>query len=76
MTSEPSQRLGRVDDAEEEQEPSSTTDGPAAEGEYDPSQGSPGQEHPTGQNFPDEAARFDDPDERPRSTEPGAEDAG
>jgi len=32
---------GRLDDAAEEREPSSTTDGPAAAGEYDPAQGSP-----------------------------------
>lgn len=36
-----SDRLGRLDDAAEETEPSSTSDGPAAEGEYDPAQGSP-----------------------------------
>lgn len=44
MTSEqPEQtdQTGRLDDAAEEAEPSSTTDGPAAEGEYDAGQGSP-----------------------------------
>jgi hypothetical protein len=39
--SEDSDRLGHLDDAAEENEPSSTADGPAAEGEYDPAQGSP-----------------------------------
>lgn len=32
---------GRIDDETEERVESSTTDGPAAEGEYDPAQGSP-----------------------------------
>lgn len=41
-------RLGRLDDEAEQDQPSSTTDGPAAEGEYDPAQGSPGHPHPTG----------------------------
>jgi hypothetical protein len=68
MTSEQADTgaTGRLDDAAEEQEPSSTTDGPAAEGSYDPAQGSPGGEHPVGQGFPDEAVRYDE-DERPRS---------
>ncbi|MDQ4052475.1 MAG: hypothetical protein M3237_07210 [Actinomycetota bacterium] len=61
---------GRVDDAVEEREASSTTEGPAAEGEYDPAQGSPGAKHPTGEDFPDEAVRYDEPEERGRS-EPG-----
>ncbi|MGN6781422.1 MAG: hypothetical protein ACTHJH_07970 [Marmoricola sp.] len=39
---------GRLDDAQEEGQQSSTTGGPAAEGEYDPAQGSPGHPHPTG----------------------------
>ena len=48
MTSEQPEQTGRLDDAAEEQEPSSTTDGPAAEGEYDPHQGSPDSgRHPT-----------------------------
>lgn len=34
-------RLGHLDDAAEDNEPSSTSDGPAADGEYDPAQGSP-----------------------------------
>ena len=41
MSDNQSQHLGRLDDEAEEQEPSDTTDGPAAEGEYDPKQGSP-----------------------------------
>lgn len=40
MTDQP-ENLGRLDDDAEEREPSSTIDGPAAEGQYDPSQGSP-----------------------------------
>lgn len=48
MTSEQPERTGRLDDAEEQQETSSTTDGPAAQGEYDPQQGSPDSgPHPT-----------------------------
>jgi len=58
---------GRLDDAAEEREPSSTTEGPAAEGDYDPAQGSPGAEHPTGQDFPDEAVRYDEPEKRRRA---------
>ena len=69
MSSDASQRLGQVDDAEEEQEPTSTTDGPAARGDYEPEQGSPGTAHPTGEAFPHEATRYDDPDRR-RPEEP------
>ncbi|HEU4567274.1 MAG TPA: hypothetical protein VFR99_04505 [Marmoricola sp.] len=43
---------------------SSTSEGAAAEGDYDPAQGSPGQDHPTGEDFPAEAARYDDPEHR------------
>lgn len=51
---------GRVDDAEEEQAESSTTDGPAAEGDYDPAQGSPaGAAHPVAEDFPQEDPRHD-----------------
>ncbi|WP_299055837.1 hypothetical protein [uncultured Nocardioides sp.] len=39
----------------------------SAAGEYDPAQGSPGQAHPVGEDFPDEAVTFDDPEHRPRS---------
>ncbi len=67
MTRNDPEGLGRLDDSAEEQEPSSTTEGAAAEGDYDPAQGSPGAEHPTGEAFPDEAVRYDDPDGRPRS---------
>ena len=35
------ENLGHLDDDAEEREPSSTTDGAAATGEYDPQQGSP-----------------------------------
>jgi len=41
MTEQQPENFGRLDDEAEEQEPSSTTDGPAADGEYDPAQGSP-----------------------------------
>lgn len=55
---------GRLDDDAEAQEQSSTTDGPAADGEYDAAQGSPEGTHPTGEDFPAEAARYDEPDHR------------
>ena len=55
---------GRLDDDAEEREPSSTSQGPAADGDYDPAQGSPGQDHPTGEDFPAEATRYDDPEHR------------
>lgn len=64
MTNPSEENLGRLDDEAEEREPSSTTDGPAAEGVYDPAQGSPGGTHPTGEDFPNEAVRYDDPDHR------------
>lgn len=68
MTSDGSERMGHLDDEAEDQEPSDTTEGAAAEGEYDPAQGSPESgEHPTGEGYPDEAVRYDDPDERPRT---------
>jgi hypothetical protein len=67
MTKDGSEQLGRLDDEQEAAEPSSTTDGAAARGEDDPAQGSPGTGHPVGEAFPDEAVRYDDPDERPRS---------
>ena len=43
-----SEDLGRLDDEQEARQQSSTRGGPAAEGEYDPAQGSPGHPHPTG----------------------------
>lgn len=61
------ENLGRVDDEAEEREESSTTEGAAAAGEYDPGQGSPGPGHPTGEAYPDEATRFDDPEHRGRA---------
>lgn len=57
MTNQPEEQTGRLDDAAEEAAESSTTDGPAAAGEYDPAQGSPGGAHPTGETFPDEGAK-------------------
>lgn len=41
MSEEQPETLGQLDDDAEEREPSSTTGGAAAEGEYDPKQGSP-----------------------------------
>lgn len=67
MGSDDSDQLGRLDDDAEEREPSSTTEGAAADGDYDPAQGSPGAQHPTGEAFPDEAVRYDDPEGRPRT---------
>jgi hypothetical protein len=67
MTNDSRENLGRLDDAAEEQEPSSTTDGPAAEGKADARQGSPGVPHPVGEDFPNEAVRYDEPDERKRA---------
>ncbi len=68
MTDGGDERLGRLDDEAEEAEPSSTSDGPAADGVFDPAQGSPGTAHPVGEDFPAEAVRYDDPDRRPRSS--------
>ena len=72
MSSGDQERLGRIDDEAEEQESSSTSGGAAAEGEYDPAQGSPGAGHPVGEAYPDEAVRYDDPD-HPRREEPPQE---
>lgn len=69
MSTQDPEATGRVDDATEEQEPSSTTDGPAAAGRYDPAQGSPSGAHPTGEDFPDEATRYDDPAHRRPGTD-------
>ncbi len=57
MSSQDPEGTGRLDDAAEEKETSSTDGGAAAEGEYDPAQGSPGQGHPVGQDYPDEAPK-------------------
>ena len=64
MSSETPENLGHVDDDAEDQEQSSTTGGAAAEGDYDPAQGSPEGGHPTGEDFPAEAARYDEPRHR------------
>jgi hypothetical protein len=75
MTSGSNEGLGRLDDEAEAAETSSTTDGPAAEGEFDPAQGSPGTGHPVGEGFPSEAVRHDEPELRPRtSTQESSED--
>jgi hypothetical protein len=67
MTHDDPERLGRLDDEQEAAEESSTTDGAAARGESDPAEGSVGRPHPVGEDYPDEAVRYDDRDERPRS---------
>lgn len=59
MSNDANDQLGRVDDAEEAAADSSTTEGAAAEGQYDPAQGSPGAAHPVGEGFPDEATKAD-----------------
>jgi hypothetical protein len=67
MSNDAPEGLGRLDDDAEEREPSDdAADGPAARGEYDPAEGSPRDEHPVGEDFPDEAVRYDE-EERPRS---------
>lgn len=69
MTQTPDDQ-GRIDDEALEAQ-TSDDEGAAAAGEYDPAQGSPGAGesagHPVGEDFPDEAVRYDDPEERPRS---------
>lgn len=47
MSEDSNEQLGHLDDDAEAREPSSTTAGAAAQGEYDPAQGSPGTGHPT-----------------------------
>lgn len=66
MSEQDEERGGRLSDEEMAQEPSDTTEGAAARGEEDPSEGSPGPAHPVGQDFPNEAVRYDET-ERPRS---------
>jgi len=67
--STPDDARGHLDDTAEDTATSSDTPGgAAAEGEYDPAEGSPGHtEHPVGEGYPDEAVKYDDPDEHPRS---------
>jgi hypothetical protein len=65
-TQETPDNLGHLDDDQEAAEQSSD-DGAAARGEYDPAQGSPEGAHPTGEGFPDEAVRYDDPESHPRT---------
>ena len=67
MSNDGADARGRLDDDAEANESSSTTQGAAARGEYDRAEGSPGGSHPTGEGFPDEAVRYDDPDDRPRT---------
>ncbi len=61
---ENTERLGRLSDEEEAEEASDTTEGAAARGEDDPAEGSPGQSHPVGEDFPHEAVRYDEPERR------------
>lgn len=67
------QDLGRLDDDAEERAQTSTSEAPggaAAEGEYDPAEGSPhAGAHPTGETFPEEAARFDEPEHKRSDTD-------
>lgn len=44
MTDDGTGRTGRLDDEAEQDEASDTEEGAAARGDYDPAQGSPGQE--------------------------------
>ncbi|GAA5155259.1 hypothetical protein GCM10023340_40100 [Nocardioides marinquilinus] len=68
MSEQPDENLGHLDDDAEAAEPSSDTEGgAAAAGEYDPAEGSPGTPHPTGEAFPDEAVRYDEPEGHPRA---------
>lgn len=54
------EHFGRLDDQAEAEEPSSTRDGPAAAGEYDPKQGSPGHPHPRAhEGFSEEITHYD-----------------
>jgi hypothetical protein len=66
MSNDAPEGLGRLDDGAEKHEPSDDAADGAARGEYDPTEGSPGQGHPVGEDFPDEAVRFDE-GERPRT---------
>jgi hypothetical protein len=68
MTNDTPENLGRLDDEAEDREPSSERDGPAADGEFDPAQGSPAGGHPVGEDFPNEGVRYDEPG-RPRASE-------
>jgi hypothetical protein len=55
------EHFGRLDDASEAEEQSSDEGGPAAAGEYDPRQGSPGSAHPAhrdGDGFSDEITHY------------------
>ena len=63
-------QTGHLDDDAEQAQESSTIDGPAAAGQYDPAQGSPGGGHPTGATFPDEAAKSGE-EGHPRSDSAG-----
>jgi hypothetical protein len=74
MSNHDPEALGEVDDATEEAEQPSSTGGPSTRGDYDPAEGSPESgAHPTGEDFPAEAARYDEPKHR-RATGDG-EDA-
>jgi hypothetical protein len=75
MTSHDPEPLGELDDATEEAEQPSTSEGASTRGDYDPSEGSPDSgAHPTGEDFPAEAARYDEPKHR-RATGDAGEDS-
>ncbi len=62
MSEQDSEPTGRIDDEQEVAADSSTTDGPAAEGDYDPAQGSPDTgPHPVADDYPDEKKGYDEP---------------
>lgn len=69
MSTDGSEQLGHLDDEAEEREPAAPEDAPAALGDYDPEQGSPGGAHPVGEDFPQESTRYDDPEHRRPSNE-------
>ena len=61
MTQDGPEQLGRLDDEQEAAEESSTTEGAAARGEADASEGSPGAAHPVGDDYPDQATPRSEP---------------
>ncbi len=63
MTQDGSEQLGRLDDEQEAAEESSTTEGAAARGEADASEGSPGAPHAVGEDFPEPGAPRSEPAE-------------
>lgn len=65
VSNDASEGLGRLDDDAEEQAPSDDTpDGPAARGEYDPTEGSPDHQQPVAEDLAEERSDHDE-DQRP-----------